>query len=292
MEKIIITIEEIQERCRTIAKTLPPGANFYGVPRGGITPASILAGLTSGYLVGEAKKAIYIIDDLIDSGATRDRYNFHYPYAEFIALYEKDPEKKEWIVFPWEVSDQGADQSSEDIFIRLLQYIGEDPEREGLVETPKRMAKAWDFWTSGYQMDPKEIFKTFADGGENYDQMLVLDPIPFYSHCEHHLAAIFGDVYIAYIPNGRIAGLSKFARLVDVFARRLQVQERLTTQIAQVINDELKPLGVAVVVRARHFCIESRGVQKPGVKTTTSAMHGVFRVNPETRAEFLSLVRK
>ena len=153
------------------------------------------------------------------------------------------------------------------------------------------MAKAWKFWTSGYSMDPDAVFKEFADGGEHYDEMVIIDPIPFYSHCEHHMAAIFGEVHIAYVPDKKIAGLSKFARLVDIFARRLQVQERITVQIADAIEKNLAPLGVAVFIKATHFCIESRGVEKAGTKAKTSALRGVFKDNPAARAEFFSLLK-
>jgi len=177
------------------------------------------------------------------------------------------------------------------LFKKFLEEVGENSEREGLIETPERMAKAWRFWTSGYSQDPDSVFKEFGDGGEDYDEMIVLEPIPFYSHCEHHMAAIFGDVYIAYIPNKKIAGLSKFARLVDIFSRRLQVQERMTTQIADSIQKNLNPIGVAVFIKGTHFCIESRGVQKPGMKAKTSAMRGAFRDKPEARAEFFSSIQ-
>ena len=140
-------------------------------------------------------------------------------------------------------------------------------------------------------MDLKTIFTDFGDGGERYDEMIIIDPIPFFSHCEHHLAAIFGTVHLAYIPNGRIAGLSKFCRLVDAFACRLQVQERLTTQIADFVNEALAPIGVGVVVRARHFCMESRGAKKPGAETTTIALRGCLKTEPESRAEFLSIIK-
>lgn len=288
--KRIITNEEINERCREISKRLPVGANFYGVPRGGIAPAYMLGGMTGGRVVNTPLDADYIVDDLIDSGKTRKRYQTSYPTTPFIALFEKtDP--LEWLVFPWEVTEQGQDVSAEDIFTRFLEYVGEDPTREGLLETPKRMAKAWKFWTSGYGEDPDSVFKEFSDGGEHYDEMVLLDPIPFFSHCEHHMAAIFGEVHIAYIPNKKIAGLSKFARLVDIFARRLQVQERITFQIADAIEKNLQPLGVAVFIKATHFCIASRGVQKVGTSAKTSALRGIFKEKPAARAEFFSLLK-
>ena len=163
--------------------------------------------------------------------------------------------------------------------------------RQGLQETPERVAKAWEEWTSGYGKDPAAILKVFEDGAEGCDEMVVVSDIPFYSKCEHHMADIFGTATVAYIPDGKIVGLSKLPRLVDIFARRLQVQERLTNQVAQALMEHLKPKGCGVVIRARHMCMESRGINKPGSYTTTSALHGVFRDNPEVRSEFLSLAR-
>lgn len=170
----------------------------------------------------------------------------------------------------------------------LLEAIGENPNREGLLETPERVAKAWMFWCSGYNEDPLDVLKTFSDGAENVDEMVVVRDIPFYSHCEHHLAPIFGTATIAYLPNGRIAGLSKLSRVLDVYARRLQVQERLTSQVADAIMTGLAPLGAGVLVKARHLCMESRGICKQGHTTVTSALRGVFR-EPEVRAEFMHL---
>lgn len=174
----------------------------------------------------------------------------------------------------------------------LLEFMGEDPGREGLQETPMRMLKAWrNHWASGYGQDPKSLMKVFEDGGENYDEMVLVKNIKVYSHCEHHIAPIIGVAHVAYIPNGKILGLSKINRLVDMFARRLQVQERLTTQIADTLMKELTPLGVAVVIEAEHFCVKTRGVEDANSTTVTSALAGVFKDNPETRAEFMSAIR-
>lgn len=161
--------------------------------------------------------------------------------------------------------------------------------REGLEETPERFAKAWDFWTKGYRENPADILKVFEDGAQNYDQMVMVKDIPLYSKCEHHLADIFGTVTIAYIPNGRIVGLSKLSRLADCFARRLQVQERLTCQIADALVEHLAPRGVGVLVRARHMCMESRGVNQQGHHTITTALRGVLLAEPATRQEFMAL---
>lgn len=161
--------------------------------------------------------------------------------------------------------------------------------REGLQETPDRVAKAWEFWTSGYSKDVGAILKTFEDGAEGVDEMVVVKDIPFYSHCEHHMAPIFGTATIGYLPSKRIVGLSKLSRVLEVFARRLQVQERLTCQVADALMEHLEPIGVGVVIKARHMCMESRGVCQQGHHTITSALRGVFKSEPETRAEFLRL---
>lgn len=177
-----------------------------------------------------------------------------------------------------------------DAINRILLESGDDPSREGLSETPSRFSKAWKFWNSGYAVDPAEIIKTFVDGSEKYDGIVFQGRIPVYSHCEHHLAPFFGVAHVGYIPKDSIVGLSKIARIVDVFARRLQVQERLTSQIAEILDSSLKPRAVGVVLRCRHLCMESRGVQKPGTTTYTSSMLGEFRSEPSARAEFMQLV--
>jgi GTP cyclohydrolase IA len=164
-------------------------------------------------------------------------------------------------------------------------------DREGLVETPKRVVKAWNEWTAGYEQDPIQVLKAFEDGAQNYDEMVVLTDIPVYSTCEHHLAPFWGVAHIAYIPKGKVVGLSKFARLVDVFARRLQVQERLTVQIADAIMEGLEPEGVGVALQCRHMCMESRGIQRRGTVTTTSALRGGLKTDASARSEFLSLVK-
>lgn len=182
-------------------------------------------------------------------------------------------------------------ESAEAAVSLLLKYIGEDPTRTGLIETPSRVAKAWLDWTDGYGKNPADVLKTFEDGADGVDEMVLVKDIEIYSHCEHHMAPFFGTVHIAYIPNGRIVGLSKLARLADIFAKRLQVQERLTNQIAEAIMEHLQPLGVGVVIQAKHFCMCSRGVNKQGSTTITSALRGAVKDKPEARAEFLAFVR-
>lgn len=173
----------------------------------------------------------------------------------------------------------------------MMAHIGDDPQREGLLDTPDRVVRAWGEWFAGYAIDPLELLrKDFSDGAEKADEMVLLTNIPVQSHCEHHITPIIGLAHVAYIPNGRIVGISKLARVVDAYSRRLQVQERLTNQIADAINDVLDPVGVGVVITAKHFCMATRGVKMPNVDTTTSALRGVFKAKPETRAEFLNLI--
>ena len=174
----------------------------------------------------------------------------------------------------------------------LKVVIGEDPNRGGLIETPIRVTKAWQHWAGGYKEDPAEILKTFEDGAEDYNQIILVKDIPIYSHCEHHLAPFFGVAHVAYIPDGKIVGLSKLSRVVDVFARRLQVQERLTSQVANAIQDALQPKAVGVIIECRHMCMESRGIQRQGASTVTSAMKGLFEWDRSAKEELLDLVRR
>lgn len=182
-----------------------------------------------------------------------------------------------------------ATNGIEDNIRQILQYMGEDPEREGLVKTPARVARAFEYLTKGYAQDPKEVING-AMFTEDYQEMILVKDIDFFSLCEHHILPFFGRAHVAYIPQHRIVGLSKIARLVEVYARRLQVQERLTTQIANTIMEELDPLGVGVIIRAEHLCMRMRGVEKQNSIVTTSAMLGAFRTHQETREEFIILV--
>lgn len=185
-----------------------------------------------------------------------------------------------------------ADDFNDQDWRRFLESLGENPDRSGLRETPARVSRAWKHWTSGYQQNPAELLKTFEDGAEQYNEMIVVRNIPVYSHCEHHLAPFFGKATIGYMPNGKIVGLSKLTRLVDCFAKRLQVQERLTIQIANSLMEELEPKAVGVVIRCRHLCMESRGIRTPGEETVTSAMLGELQPNLAMRTEFLALARE
>ena len=171
----------------------------------------------------------------------------------------------------------------------LLRWAGDDPRREGLLGTPGRVARAFEEFFRGYDTDPVELLQRTFEEVEGYDEMVVLRDIRFESHCEHHLAPIIGKAHIAYLPTNRVVGISKLARLVEVYAKRLQIQEKMTAQIANTINDVLKPQGVAVLIKAQHHCMTTRGIHKPGTDLVTSRMLGWFRDNPATRQEFLSM---
>ena len=185
---------------------------------------------------------------------------------------------------------ESYDPEFEAIIREMLERVGEDPEREGLLKTPLRVAKSMDFLTSGYRTSVEEVVNgaIFDEGAED---MVVVKDIEFYSMCEHHMLPFYGKAHVAYIPNGKIIGLSKLARIVDVFARRLQVQERLTSQVAQALEDLLDPVGVAVTTDAAHFCMMMRGVQKQGSTTVTSAFRGSFKEDEALRQQFLSMIK-
>ena len=173
---------------------------------------------------------------------------------------------------------------------KLLLWAGDDPDREGLIGTPDRVARAYKEFFAGYEQDPEEILRTTFEEVEGYDEMVLVKDIGVESHCEHHMVPIIGRAHIAYIPNNRVVGISKLARVTDIFAKRLQIQEKMTAQIANSIENVLKPKGIAVVIDASHQCMTTRGVNKPESSTVTSAMRGVFKDNPRTRNEFLSFI--
>lgn len=183
-----------------------------------------------------------------------------------------------------------AQEYIEESVREIMEYIGEDTDREGLVETPKRVRKSWDKLYGGYDMDPKELLKTFDK--ETYSQMVVLKDIEFYSTCEHHMLPFFGKAHIAYIPGKKVIGVSKLARLLEIYARRLQIQERIGEQVTTFLMKELKAKGAACVLEAQHFCMTSRGVEKQNAKMVTSSLKGVFLKEPETRQEFFSMIGK
>jgi len=183
------------------------------------------------------------------------------------------------------------DRSEAEAAVRtLIKWAGDDPTREGLLDTPARVVRAYEEYFQGYNVDPQDILQRTFEEVEGYDEMVLLKDIRFESHCEHHMAAIIGKAHVAYLPNNRVVGISKLARVVELYAQRLQIQEKMTAQIANAINDVLKPEGVAVIIEAAHQCMTCRGVHKPGVTMMTSKMIGAFRDSDRTRREFLSMV--
>jgi len=276
-EKIFLSWEEVRT---LIKRRIPQGLRVHGVPRGGAIVAEIYGGNVP---VHEAQA---LVDDLVDSGVTRDRWSKKYPNKPMHVLIDKQEDeafKNKWVVFPWEVTEEGDKSISENV-VRVLEYLGEDAGREGLQETPARYIKFLEEFTS------PEDFKMTTFDGESYDEMVVQSGIPFFSLCEHHMVPFFGTAAVAYIPGKKIVGLSKLARTVEWFSRRLQNQERITQQIAHKIQETLSPLGVAVVIRARHLCMEMRGVKKHDTWTTTSKLMGRFKESAEARAEFFKII--
>ena len=187
--------------------------------------------------------------------------------------------------------DRPTREDAEEAVRTLIRWAGDDPSREGLRDTPARVARAYDEFFRGYSLDPEEVLRrTFEETG-GYDEMVLIRDIEVESHCEHHMVPIIGKAHVAYIPDRRVVGISKLARVVDIFARRLQIQEKMTVDVASTIDRVLQPQGVAVVIEARHQCMTTRGVHKPGAGTITSHMLGAFRDDPSTRREFLAMIR-
>lgn len=304
MNKVLLSMHQIDGLAAAAARkimdtTVDFGGRLprvYAIPRGGIMAAMAIRQHVPFNMVDDPRIADYIVDDLIDSGETVKEVlaltqgRLIHPANVVVLLDKRHAEwAGKWVVFPWEVNET---TSIEDNIRRLLQFVGEDASRGGLLETPHRVAKAWREWCSGYGQDPADVLKVFEDGAEGYDEMVIVQDIPIYSTCEHHMAAIFGTATIAYLPDGKVVGLSKLARLADIFARRLQVQERLTCQIADALMKHLQPKGCGVVIKARHLCMESRGVKQQGHQTITSALRGNFKDEPAVRGEFLALAQR
>lgn len=274
----------------------------YGVPRGGCSAALLLQSLAhrDGQQMivldkPDSPSTTLIVDDIIDSGDTIRPYVDQGYHVDTLFRGKDAPRDlaifatpvEGWVTFPFEVNEGSG---AEDAIVRLLQFIGEDPKRDGLIDTPKRVLKAWKEMTEGYEKDPKEILEIQFD--QTYDELVLLRGVEFYSTCEHHLLPFYGVASVGYIPaKGQgVVGLSKLARLVDCFARRLQIQERMTRQIAETLNHCLNPTGVGVVIRATHTCMSCRGIRKPDADMVTSVMMGALRDTAEARSEFLSLI--
>lgn len=285
-----LTYEDVTELADQLAKRHRYAEldSVFGVPRGGVPVAVMVAHRLQLPLVEAPRAGTLIVDDLVDSGATFNRYPDNIRDALLRKPHSPEllaPDAKEttgWVVFPWE-----QDSSPTDAVVRLLQHIGEDPSRDGLLDTPKRVTNAWRELTEGYRQDAREHLAVSFDVAA--DQMIVVPGIDFVSVCEHHMLPFTGTATVGYVPDGRVIGLSKFARVVDVYARRLQVQERLTEQIAAIIDEVARPLGVGVRIRAQHSCMALRGVRKPNSTMVTTALTGKFRNDPLVRAEFLAV---
>jgi len=294
-----ITWDKVQEAAKQCVRRQLIGgfpSTVYGIPRGGCHAAQavVIAAQDFGYklhIVDEPLTDSLVMDDIVDSGATLQRF----PGFRRDALFRKPTSPKNlaegaelvegFVQFPWESKESGP----EDAVTRILQFVGEDPTRDGLLETPRRVLKAWKELTVGYAMDPKEILnKSFE---QPHDELVLLKGIEFHSVCEHHLMPFWGTAAVGYIPTKSVVGISKLARLVECFARRLQIQERLTSQIATAIQDTLKPEGVGVVVTAKHGCMSCRGVMQGDASLVTSVMLGCLREEGYARAEFLSLMK-
>jgi GTP cyclohydrolase IA len=187
-------------------------------------------------------------------------------------------------------SERPSRKLAEDAVRTLIRWAGDEPSREGLADTPARVARAFEEWFRGYVIDPEALLNRTFEEVEGYDEMVVLQNIPFESHCEHHIAPIIGQAHIAYLPDRRVVGISKLARIVEAYAKRLTIQEKMTAQIANLLDQVLKPRGVGVVIEAQHQCMTTRGVHKPGTRLVTSRMLGAFREDAQTRREFLALI--
>lgn len=287
-----ITWEEVDIQAKRIADHWQGRVKaVYGVPQGGAPLAVMISNYLNVPILEEPKIGIdcLIVDDLIDSGKTMLRFADKYktdaayrkshspiqfaPYAEVI---------DDWLSFPWE-KNNGAPT---DGIVRLIEYIGDDPTRNGLIDTPERVLKAYKEMTEGYEADIEKILSVSFE--VDFDELVVLKDIPFVSLCEHHMLPFTGSATVGYIPKERIVGLSKLARLVDAYAKRLQVQERLTKQIADAMLHHIDPLGCGVVIKGNHSCMSCRGIKKQG-EMITSSMHGVFRTDARARSEFLAL---
>jgi GTP cyclohydrolase IA len=268
--------------CRTYPSQSPLYA--YAIPNGGIPAALLVQGEAPNIVMTmNPDDATIYIDDLLDSGRTRDEYYHRHGRKPFYTLLDKQDSR--WVSFPWERMQNQT--GPEDAVVRLLQYIGEDPKREGLKGTPSRVVRSYAELFGGYQQDPADVMRVFQDGA--CDEMVVLRDIEFQSTCEHHMLPFLGTAHVAYIPDGKVIGISKLARILDIYARRLQIQERLCEQVTTALNTHLSPKGAACVLEAKHLCMTCRGVGKQHSVMVTSSLTGVFR-EPAVRSEFLNMI--
>ena len=291
METTALGWADIDELARALALVIREGHSLrtvhhiYGVPRGGVYAAqSLLRHLANMRLVEDPAAATVIVDDIVDTGATRVCFQRKFPNTPFFALVMKGAFPG-WVSFPWErmLLEVGPEENVR----RTLEFIGEDPNREGLRDTPSRVVRSYSELFSGYGQDPRSLLKTFEDGA--CDEMVVLRDCEFYSTCEHHLLPFSGKAHLGYIPDRRVVGISKLARLLEVFTRRLQIQERIGQQVTQMMMEELKPKGAACILQAQHFCMTCRGIGKQNSVMVTSSLRGVFRSELCVRDEFLRI---
>lgn len=292
-EIIHLSWDDVDDAARKLATRVSRSGfdSIWGIAQGGWPVALMVSRILDLPIVDEPGPDTLIVDDLVDTGKTARRFIethvvetlYRKPHSPF-RIAPEAVEIDGWLAFPWERHEG----EPTDAVVRLLQHIGEDPTRDGLLDTPKRVVKSLTELTAGYRLDPAEILSTTFDVA--FDEMICVRKIPFSSLCEHHLLPFHGTATVAYIPGpgGRVVGLSKLARLVDAYARRLQVQERMTSQIAEAIETHLEPLGVGVIITASHTCMSMRGIGKAG-EMTTSKLIGAIRTRPEARAEFMGL---
>lgn len=270
---------------------------IYGIPRGGVSIATFLSAALGIPLITKFNNntSTLVVDDIVDSGKTRGNY----PHNDFVCLdfkYRGNNDLKNsiifvdeyynepWIKYPWE----GNETEGEDTITRIIELIGEDPLREGLKETPKRVLNSYKELFKGYNQNPKDVFKTFEPG--TYDQLILLKNIEMYSICEHHLIPFIGKAHIAYIPRDKVIGISKLARLLEIYSKRIQIQERIGEEITTSIMKYLNPLGAACIIEATHLCMRMRGINKQNSTMITSSLKGVFLENPSPREELLKTI--
>jgi GTP cyclohydrolase I len=303
MEKRFVSQQALEKNYEKLAEVIKnEGCRYlYGVPRGGTMIAVELVERNRDdfEIVADHRNyrssKVAIVDDVYCTGNT---LGFFKDFYKCFVLFSKSNDlpkgvfsadkvrADQWLMFPWE---RDAEEGTS-LVTRILEYIGEDPFREGLRETPQRVVEAWRHWFSGYTQNLEDIVKVFYD--DSSDEMILLKDIEFSSMCEHHMAPFYGKAHVAYIPDKKLIGASKLARIVDLYAKRLQIQERICNQVTAALEELLQPKGVACLIEAKHSCISSRGVQKQCSVFTTSSLTGAFKENFATRNEFLKLIKQ
>jgi GTP cyclohydrolase I len=288
MQKKYISWDDVFEALKVI--DIPENV-VYGIPKGGMIAAGFLK---HARVTHDPIFANVIFDDIIDSGRTIQKYQKEFPNASIHALIDQRYARQQnmetyWWVFPWEKDHPAGEDTVQQNITRVLQFIGEDPNREGLLDTPNRVVKSWGKIYEGYLKKPEDILTTFSADG--YDEIVLLKDIEFFSTCEHHMIPFFGKAHIAYIPGAKIVGISKLARLLDIYSRRLQIQERIGDQITSDLMRLLQPKGAACIIEAQHLCMKARGVEKQNSVMVTSSMKGVFLTNPSAKEELMALIR-